>query len=72
MRGGAFLRKAATPEVAEAKLRAATDIFDLEDAWSLHCDQFPDESSPREHLLTVYYEKLAEFREKAARYLRSG
>lgn len=66
------LRKSIATAPAEAALRKADNIEELEVAWDTHCDGFPDESMEREFLLTVYQDKAAQFAVELSRYLRAG
>ena len=50
-------RKSLTIGPAEAALRRASDIPELDEAWEDFCDGFADESPEREHLRSLYDER---------------
>lgn len=66
------LRRSVATAPAEAALRRAENMDALQDAWSMHCDMFPDESMEREFLLSVYQDMAARFAVEAFKVVRAG
>lgn len=60
-----------TIDAAAKALRDAPDYWALQDAWSMHCDRYADESQEREHLLEIYHDRAAQFAVEAARFGRA-
>jgi hypothetical protein len=60
--------------VAADALYGATSIDELQDAWSMHCDEFPDESPERKRLLQLFNDRLEALKlaERLGGYLRAG
>jgi hypothetical protein len=50
-------RKSLTVGPAEAALRRASDLAELDEAWDDYCDGFADESQEREYLRGLYDER---------------
>lgn len=61
-----MLRKSELIAPAEAALRNAATKDALEDAWFDYCDSFADETPERKHLLEIYMDMLARFKDEHA------
>lgn len=72
MRGTGFLTRPISPDLAEAKLRAAQNKRALDDAHAGYVAHFPAGSAVREHLDAIYGDRAAQFAVEAVRYLGAG